>query len=57
MLADVRFVSLADMAALFGDVRLTPESGHGSERDGCPLSANSGHGLFDDLVGTGEQGE
>jgi hypothetical protein len=40
---DVRFGSKADMAALFGDVRFTPESGHGSERDGCPLSANSGH--------------
>ena len=28
MLADVRIGSKADMAALFGDVRFTPESGH-----------------------------
>ena len=37
MLADVRYGSKADMAALFGDVRFTPESGHGSEHSGCPL--------------------
>jgi hypothetical protein len=40
---DVRFGSLADMAALNIDVRFTPASGHFAQRAACPLSANSGH--------------
>jgi len=40
---DVRFGSLADIRADMRDVRFTPESGHSSERVGCPLSASSGY--------------
>ena len=40
---DVRFGSLADMTALFGDVRFTPENGHAEDGLGCPLSAKSRH--------------
>jgi hypothetical protein len=39
----VRFGSLADLRSRMRGVRFTPESGHSSERVGCPLSANSGH--------------
>src|SRR5215467_7722587 len=35
-------------------VRFTPESGHVRCNEGCPLWANSGHHLFDHLIGTGE---
>jgi hypothetical protein len=56
----VRFGSLADIKAWIRDVRFTPESGHSSERVGCPLSART-HAvqqtktLFDHLVGAREQ--
>ena len=37
----VRFGSLADVGAGVEDVRFTPESGHSSERVGCPKSAKA----------------
>ena len=40
---DVRFGSKADIGAFVKDVRFTPESGHKTGRQECPLSANSGH--------------
>jgi hypothetical protein len=38
----VRFGSLADIDALWDDVRFTPESGHRLVRSACPLCAISG---------------
>ena len=43
LLADVRFGSLADIAACLSDVRFTPESGHLRRKNKYPLSARSGH--------------
>jgi hypothetical protein len=53
--ADVRFGSKADILVLKCDVRFTLQSGHHLSRLECPLSANSGHSLFDHLVGAGGQ--
>ena len=51
--ADVRFGSLADIAAAFSNVRFAPESRHHRTSLACPLSANNGHRtrLFDHLIG------
>ena len=57
-LADFRFGSKADICSAQVDVRFTLKSGHVRCKEGCPLSANSGHwpglfwlGLFDHLIG------
>ena len=41
---NVRFGSLADIAARLRHVRFTPESGHAQRQHQCPLSANSRRG-------------
>jgi hypothetical protein len=41
-LLDVRFGSLADIAAALPDVRFTPESGPRRRSSSCPLSAMCG---------------
>ena len=54
--SDVRFGSLADIAAALPNVRFTPESGHNRAFWACPLSANSGHPLlFNQLIRAYEQ--
>jgi hypothetical protein len=51
---DVRFGSKADMCSAKRHVRFTPNSGHVRCKEGCPLSANSGHrpDLLDHLICT-----
>ena len=41
--ANVRFGSKADICNAKRHVRFTPESGHVRCKEGCPLSARSGH--------------
>jgi hypothetical protein len=43
--ADVRFGSKADTCSAKRHVRFTLNSGHVRCKEGCPLSANSGHAL------------
>jgi hypothetical protein len=41
--SNVCYGSLADITTRLRHVRFTPDSGHSSERVGCPKSAISGH--------------
>ncbi len=56
-IGDVRFGSKADIWTRLRDVRFTPESGHLSGPQECPLSAKSGHRGAEGVALTATQGE